>query len=224
MIEINLLPGSAKKSTRRGLPRLGGGGGGGKTGGLKLPAMDRTLLIIVGLWVVGLAGTAYMHFSSSSRITTAQTDLEAAQRDSARYASMIQRGDSLRAQEATISQKLEVIQQIDAGRFLWPHIMDEVSRALPPYIWLTNLRDSSPGPEEVRVRIEGRAGNYFALGRYIEELERSPFLHQVKLVGSERTVVAERNVYMFVLEAGVQEPPPDVIQTVPLFAAQTPEE
>lgn len=220
MIEINLLPGSTKRSARRGAPRLGGGG----MPGVKMPQLDRTVLVIALLWVVGIGAAAYMLFSSSARISAAQTELEAAQRDSARYATMMQRGDSLRAQEAIIGQKLEVIQQIDAGRFMWPHILDEVSQALPPYIWLVNMRDSSPDASVKRVRIEGRAGNYFALGRFIEQLERSPFLQQVKLVGSERTLVAERNVYAFVIDAGVQDAPPDAIQTVPLFAAQTPED
>ncbi|HSJ10226.1 MAG TPA: PilN domain-containing protein [Longimicrobiales bacterium] len=219
MIEINLLPGSVKRTKSR-----GGALGGSALKGLKLPQFDRTLAVVVALWVFGVGGAAWMHFTSAGRIADAQTALEAAQRDSARYHTIIQRGDSLRAQEALISQKLEVIQQIDAGRFMWPHILDEVSAALPPYIWLTSMRDASPDPNITRVRVEGRAGNYFALGRFIEQLERSPFLHQVKLIGSERSVVAERNVYTFALEAGVQEAPPDVIQTVPLFGAQTPEE
>jgi len=219
LIEINLLPGSVKRTRSRGLPKFGGGGGGGARN-LKLPAVDRTMLIIIALWIVGIGGTAFMQFSSASRLATAQADLEAAQRDSVRYHTMMMRGDSLRAQEALIGQKLEVIQQIDAGRFTWPHLLDEVASALPPYIWLTGMSDVSAAPDQLRFRVEGRAGNYFALGRFIEQLENSPFIAQVKLVGSERTVVAERNVYMFVLEAGAEAPPPDVIQTVPLFAAQ----
>ena len=32
-----------------------------------------------------------------------------------------------------------IIKQIDNDRFVWPHIMDEISRSMPPYTWLTSL-------------------------------------------------------------------------------------
>jgi hypothetical protein len=70
-----------------------------------------------------------------------------------------------------------------------------------------------------RVRMEGRAGNYFALGRYIEDLEASPFLRQVRLISSAQTTVDQRTVLGFILEASYEEPAPDMIQTVPLFGA-----
>ena len=71
------------------------------------------------------------------------------------------------AQENVIGQKLQVIQEIDAGRFIWAHILDEVSRALPPYVWVVNLTEAFSEGGVPRVRMEGRAGNYYALGRYI---------------------------------------------------------
>jgi hypothetical protein len=122
MIEINLLPGSTKKSPRRGMPRMGVGGM-----QLKLPAVDRTLALFVGAWVVGLGALAWMHLSSTGRIAELELEVEAAVRDSTRYAIQRAHGDSLNAQEAAIAQKLQVIQEIDAARFVWPHILDQIS-------------------------------------------------------------------------------------------------
>ncbi len=39
-----------------------------------------------------------------------------------------------------------MIRAIDGTRFVWPHILDEVSRALPPYTWLTTLQQTSAVP------------------------------------------------------------------------------
>ena len=171
-------------------------------------------------WVVGFGLVAYLHFSSTSRLADLRVEHETAIADSANNAKLRAQGDSLAAQEAIIAQKMQLIQDIDAGRFTWSHIMDEISRALPSYIWLINMTEGAGEGGKPRVRMEGRAGNYYALGKYIEDLESSPFLRGVRLISSSRTIVEERVVLQFVLEMDYETPPPDAIQTVPLFAAQ----
>jgi Tfp pilus assembly protein PilN len=212
LIEINLLPGATKRKARSGLPRLGGGAG------FKLPAGDRTTAYLAGVAILSVAMVAWLHLSTSARLSGLHAEHEAAARDSARYAQMRAQGDSLRQQVAVIGQKLEIIQELDGSRYIWPHILDELSRALPPYVWIVNLTEAASNSHP-RVRIEGRAGTYYALGRYMRELENSAFLSRARLISSSQTRVDERTVYAFVLEVGYQDPPPDAIETVPLFAA-----
>jgi Tfp pilus assembly protein PilN len=211
LIEINLLPGATRRKAR-GLPKLGGGAK------PTLPAGDRSTAYIAGVAVLAIALVGWLHFSTNARLSELHAEHEAAARDSARYAQMRSQGDSLRQQVAVIGQKLEVIQELDGSRYIWPHILDEVSRALPPYVWIVNMTDAASSGLP-RVRIEGRAGTYYALGRYMRDLESSPFLSRARLVSSSQLRVDERTVYAFVLEVGYQEPPPDAIETVPLFAA-----
>jgi Tfp pilus assembly protein PilN len=218
VIEINLLPGSTKKrgGKRSKAPRRSAGGAAAKP---KLPEFDRTRAMAIGGWVAGVAIIAWLHLGMTSRLDTLRTDNEAAVRDSIRFAALRDAADSMQAQERAISQKLQVIQEIDAGRFIWPHILDEISRALPTYVWVVSLTEAVDEGGVPRVRMEGRAGNYFALGRYIEDLEASPFLRQVRLISSAQTTVDQRTVLGFILEASYEEPAPDMIQTVPLFGA-----
>jgi Tfp pilus assembly protein PilN len=212
MIEINLLPGSTKRAGRGkrrsgAVPRLN----------LSVPSFDRVLAATVLAWVLGLGGVGWMYFTTSARADDLKVELESAVRDSARYAQQQSQGDSLAAQQAVIAQKLEVIQQIDAGRYVWPHILDEVSRAVPSYVWLVNLTNAAKGTENPRVRIEGRAGTTFALTQFMENLEISPFLQSVRLISSVQGRVENRTVHTFLVEVEFRDPPPDVIQTVPLF-------
>lgn len=216
MIEINLLPGSTKRGGKR--KAVGRSKSAGATAP-RLPAFDRQKAMVAGGWVLGIAIVAWLHFSMNGRLETLRTDHEAAVRDSTRFAIQRAQGDSLMAQEQAISQKLQVIQEIDAGRYVWPHIMDEVSRSLPPFVWVINMNEAFSEAGIPRIRIEGRAGNYFALGRYIEDLEASPFLRQVRLISSAQVEENERTVLRFIMEAGYEEPAPDMIQTVPLFGA-----
>lgn len=216
MIEINLLPGSVKRAPRRGLPRFGGGG----RSKAKLPQFDRLIAGSIAAAVLSVALVAWLHFSTSARLNDLRAEEEAAVRDSARYAVLRTQGDSLRTQLEAISARMQVIQDLDAGRFVWPHIMDEVSRTLPPYVWLVNMTGAFVESGHPRVRMEGRAGNLLALSRYMRELESSPFLGGARLISSSQTTIDERTVYSFTLEVGYEEPPADVIETVPLFASQ----
>jgi Tfp pilus assembly protein PilN len=216
MIEINLLPGSTKRAARRGLPRPGRVSA---ASSLRLPSADRTSVMIGAAWIVSLGLVAWLHVSTTSRMSDLRTDLQAAVRDSTRYAMLRAQGDSLLATQGVIAQKMQVIQDIDAARYTWSHILDEVSVALPPYIWLTGITESGTTGSLPRFRLQGKAGNTFALTRFMDELEGSPFLHAVRLISSVQERLETRTVHDFVLEIGFSEPPPDAIQTVPLFGA-----
>jgi Tfp pilus assembly protein PilN len=216
MIEINLLPGSTRKVSRRGAPRKGGPG---LASQLKPPTVDRTLGIFAAAWLVGIGALAWMHFSSASRLEALELEVEAAVRDSTRYAIQRAHGDSLAAQESAIAQKLQVIQEIDATRFIWPHIMDEVSQALPPYVWLNSVVSADPNVQLPQIQIEGYAGNVFAMTRFMQQLEASPFFHGTRLISATQQVIDNRPVHVFMLMFRYREPPHDAVQTVPLFGA-----
>jgi Tfp pilus assembly protein PilN len=214
MIAINLLPGTTKRSSS-GMSRLGGN----PFAKLQLPSVNRRVAIMGGIWIAVAGTVGWMHYSSTSEVTALSIELEAAVRDSTRYATLKAQGDSLAAQEAVIAQKLELIQTIDAKRFIWPHILDEVSAALPPYVWLLSLGNSAAESAQPHIRVMGMAGTTFALTQYMEQLEASPFIQGVRLISSERQHLEERSVHTFALEMRYQEPPADVIQTMPLFGS-----
>jgi Tfp pilus assembly protein PilN len=223
VIDINLLPGSVKRTQRRGMPTLRRGGGGGMANPLaKLRGLkpDRTLLIVAVLWLVGVAGVAYLHFPSTARKIELEEEVKLAREDSVRTSAQLAQATQLNEQEKVIAQKLSVIQEIDAGRFIWVHAMDEVSRAQPPYVSLTGMTDRGISGAQPGIKLDGIAGNYFALSTFVKQLEASPFLQQVRLVSSKQTQLDDRSVLTFLIELIYEEPPPDVIQTVPVFGPE----
>ena len=119
--------------------------------------------------------------------------------------------ETAEAKRDTVLRSAEHHPRIDDDRFIWPHIMDEVSRALPPYTWLVSLGFSGVGqatspittvvePEPaaaagrrrkaaptqvvrdtVRIRLVGNTVDIQALTRFMKQLEASPFLENVQL-------------------------------------------
>jgi Tfp pilus assembly protein PilN len=59
--------------------------------------------------------------------------------DSVRLERSIALMKTLDTRKDTIDQKIEVIREVDVRRYVWPHLMDEVSRATPPFMWLTKM-------------------------------------------------------------------------------------
>jgi Tfp pilus assembly protein PilN len=191
-------------------------------GGISAPSVDRWLLFMVTAWIVGPLLTAWLFFGTRNRISDLEIAIEDARMDSARYAEMRAANQILQARQDTIAAKLEVIQEIDAGRYSWAHVLDEISRSLPQYTWLVNVTAKPVGEplDMPRFLIEGRTGNTFALTEFMQELEASPFLRSINLMSTDQVREGESMIYSFVLEGEFQVPPPDLIQTVPIFKAR----
>jgi Tfp pilus assembly protein PilN len=221
MINVNLKPGATRKAAGAGrkMPQLSFGSMPQFKG---LPQFDRMMAFIVATWILGPALVGFMFFTNRAQKNELDTNIAAALADSAKYTQLIAANKTLLARRDTIAMKVNVIQEIDAGRYVWSHVLDELSRALPPYTWLTRVQtiptDSSDhGP---RFSLEGRAQNNFALSQYMTQLESSPFIRAVRLTSNELIREREKLVYSFGLEASYETPPPDVIETVPLFAKE----
>ena len=221
-INVNLKPGAPRKgkATRK-LPQLGGAGSPFerfKT----LPKFDRMMTFIVFAWIVGPALIGFLFLTQQSRKGELETNIAAALADSTKYSQLIAANKTLLARRDTIAMKVDVIQQIDAGRYIWSHVLDELSRSLPSYTWLTKITalPTDSAQRLPRFSLEGRAQNNFALSQYMQQLESSPFIRAVRLTTNELVREKEKLVYSWALEAFYEEPPPDLIQTVPLFAKE----
>jgi len=218
VIEINLLPGAQKKSRKGGRRPAAGPSLASR---IKLPeGGDRITMFTAASVVLSVLLVSFLWWSSSSRQRDLEVAIEGAVRDSARYAALRAANEELLARQDTIAQKVQIIQDIDAGRFVWAHLMDEISRAVPTYTWLTAIRalpGSSPNSLQPALEIDGSAGNTLALTRFIQDLEASPFLRAVTLQTTAQTEENGRKYYTFQLRASWENPPADVIRTAPLF-------
>jgi Tfp pilus assembly protein PilN len=136
MIEINLLPGGVRKKASAG----------GKSvdfaalfAGLSEKMGDKVLLgsVIVTVLAVGTGG--YLYYRQTNDRTVAEARLEKAKEDSVRYSRVVAARNVAMAKRDTLLRQVNLIRAIDDDRYIWPHIMDEVSNALPNYVWIAIL-------------------------------------------------------------------------------------
>jgi Tfp pilus assembly protein PilN len=137
MIEINLLPGGAGKKKSR------SGGGGPKVdlrstfAGLAGTVRDPYLIAAVASLAVGAAVVGGMYVTQQRREAAVVAAEEQAVADSTRFANYTKQRRRAEATRDTVLRQINVIRAIDGDRFIWPHVLDEVSNAMPEYTWLT---------------------------------------------------------------------------------------
>lgn len=212
LIEINLAPGGAGGGRLRRMPAL------------SLPNMPslggdmRSVAgVVVGILVLAALVWGYLRMDGRAQALEREIDAEVA--DSLRFASTIDLITSLQARQDTMQQKIDIIRSVDTRRYVWPHLLDEISQAVPAFTWLTEIRTTAPvdslgvGPS---FAIQGNAGSTQALTRFMTNLETSLFIGDVTLVTSEQDELEGRTIQRFSLEARYQQPPRTALETVPV--------
>lgn len=219
MIEVNLHPerGRAGRGAGRRLPislptsfPSFGRGGGGEGGGRDIWT---TLSVALPLLVVLVVG--WLWFSQRSERGDLEVRLEAAVEDSTRLSDLRLLSDSLTARESRIGRRLELVKALDDGRFVWPHLLDEVGRALPSYTWLTALRQNSAEPQ-LEVQVDGLAANPLAITEFVRNLQRSPYVGEVRILGSQQELVDNVAAQAFKLMVIYEAPSPRAIRSEPV--------
>lgn len=160
MIEINLLPGADKHKGRGAGFSLKGA-----AAGVSARIRDPYLLSAVASVLIAAAGIGGMHVTQTAKLATLEEREQGAVRDSARFAVVLKERRKAEAKRDSVLRQLDIIRSIDNDRFVWPHILDEVSRALPPYTWLKSIAQtagtSAPvpvGPKDAKDARESKDG------------------------------------------------------------------
>jgi len=135
MIEINLLPSAGKKKATRRKSVDFSAIAAGASGKFR----DKFLIGSVIAVVAGIGTGAGLYAQQMPRESELTERKDRAVRDSTRYATFLKDRYRAEAVRDTLLREVNIIRSLDDDRFVWPHVLDEVSRALPQYTWLTTL-------------------------------------------------------------------------------------
>jgi Tfp pilus assembly protein PilN len=228
MIEINLRPGARKKQKSSRGPSLNIGA---IFAGIGERFKDPWLVIAIAGVVVGVLGIgAQFELHRRAQNTLLEREQVAVQ-DSARFAAVLAQRRAAEAQRDSVLRQIAVIRAIDGDRFIWPHLMDEVARALPTYTWLGSMIQTSAAtpvsPEaaaagqvpRLGLRIIGYTADIQAVTIFMKNLEASPFLENVTLGPTEAAVTDGKAVTQFTISMQYSKPDPSLLNTVALDLA-----
>lgn len=224
-IEINLRPGAKKKKKR-----------GAKAAEFKLPDFkelaaqitDPLLIGAIASWVVSLIfiGVVYaMERNTLAEIDPQLTALERERRDLREEIAAREESDSL---VQALSSELTAIRGIDAKRYVWPHILEEITAALPAFTWLVSIEflPSTPGLGGLDVSedplpavlITGRTSDIQSYTGFLRRLAESDWLKDV--AGGSTTMVEEEGRSVLDFSVTVQYKIADSFDTIPVLATE----
>jgi type IV pilus assembly protein PilN len=235
MITVNLRPGQ-KRKRRAGNPFAGLLNGLSGLKELSAKVKDPLLMGAVGAWVFVAAGLGLIYINQVRQLYTLEPRLEQARSEHKRFKAFL--ADKRRQEKIrdSLLAQITVIRNVDGDRYIWPHLLDEITKALPAYTWLVDLGFTAPPAPPVRpagapadtsadsmalkrpsvaFQINGRTIDIQAYTRFLRQLEASPWIVDVMPVSAQTVVEKERPVTAFTIRASYNRADSAYIRTAP---------
>jgi Tfp pilus assembly protein PilN len=240
MITVNLRPDLKRKRVRRS-PLVGVVD---SVRGLGGKVKDPLLVACAASWVAVLGWLGYVVVSTTTELNALEPQLEATRSEHKRFKAFLAEKRHQETIRDSLVAQIGVIRTVDGDRYVWAHLMDEVTKALPAYTWLVDMGNSTAAPAPagpapaaspagakpakdttaaqpfvsppVVFDVNGRTVDIQAYTRFLRQLEASPWITDVTPVSAQTVVEKERPVTAFTIRATYRQADSAYIRTVPL--------
>jgi Tfp pilus assembly protein PilN len=140
LIHVNLLPGQRK--------RVLGAAAGSRDlaavfSGLRGRIRDPWLIGCLSVVILSMTAVGLLFTSQQASAGEIAGRLEHALRDSTRLTNVLEAHRQVTAERDSVQRQVQIIRTIDDNRYVWAHLLDEISNALPAYTWLLSLEQTS---------------------------------------------------------------------------------
>src|SRR5205823_8863870 len=131
-------------------------------------------------------------------------EIAQAQDETRRLHGIIQQVQAFEQQKAQLQQRVVLIEQLRKSQTGPVHMLDQLSRSLPPMLWLTNLKQ-----EDNTITIDGKSTTQTGVSDFVANLESSGYFKKSIDIISSQTEAANTNqpeTVKFQLKAVFQAP------------------
>jgi Tfp pilus assembly protein PilN len=234
MITVNLRPDLKRKRARsplRGVLE--------SVRGVGIKVKDPVLIAAVVSWVGVLAWLGYVVIGTTHELNALEPQLEETRAEHKRFKAFLAEKRHQETIRDSLVAQIGVIRTVDGDRYVWPHLLDEVTKALPAYTWLVDMgfaasaaapasasqpagaKQDTTGPAvlvspSVAFNLNGRTVDIQAYTRFLRQLEASPWITDVTPVSAQTVVEKERPVTAFTIRGTYRQADSAYIRTVPL--------
>jgi Tfp pilus assembly protein PilN len=233
MITVNLRPGQKRK-------RAGNNPFKGLLDnfrGLGTRVKDPLLLAAMAGWICVLAWLGFIYLNTTRQLYTLEPRLEQARSENRRFKTFL--ADKRRQEmiRDSLLAQITVIRNVDRDRYIWPHLLDEVTKALPAYTWLVDMGPTGVQPSAATTplktkadsvaaeaakaapvlsfQLNGRTIDIQAYTRFLRQLEASPWIENATPVSAQTIVEKDRPVTAFTIRATFSRADSAYIRTAP---------
>ena len=163
MIKINLIAGTEKgKAREKAAPRLEGSGVLGQN------------VLMIGVVVLAMLVVGWRWTSLASEHRRLAAEIVRAEQEKERLQAIIKKGEEYKAKKDLLQRKIELVSQLKRNQSGPVHLLDEISKQLPDFLWLDNMNEASWS-----VQINGKATTYNAVSNFYNNLTGSRYFQNV---------------------------------------------
>jgi len=113
--------------------------------------------------------------------------------------------EDLKRKRTGVTKRTQIIQDLEKGKYSRVKFLNEISRILPPYTWLTLLKEEAGGEKSFSVLIKGVTGSNLGVSKFLERLEDSPHFSSVELSYTQLSEIEGVEVTEFEIKATFTE-------------------
>jgi type IV pilus assembly protein PilN len=180
MIRINLLPVRAaqKKEKLRG-----------------------QVIVLIGFLVITVLICAGAYGSMQVRISGVNDEIRQNQAEIDRLKKTIGEVAHFKKLQEELRGKLDVLDQLKAGKIGPVHLLDELSMAVPDRLWIDSFKESGG-----KISINGVGLTEEVVADFMRRLDSSPYFQKVELQVIEQAGQGGRKLQKFSLNCNVESP------------------
>ncbi|HJZ70678.1 MAG TPA: PilN domain-containing protein [Vicinamibacterales bacterium] len=202
MIRINLLAAERERAKKKAAATFG-------TAGQKM-AVGCSMILLLAVLFIG-----WRYWSLTRESAQLDAEIAAAQQETTRLHSVIQQVQQYEQRKAQLQQRVALIETLRKGQTGPVHMLDQISRAVPPMLWLTELKQANDD-----ILIDGKCTNQTGVAEFISNLEASGyFKRSIDIVSttSEASTQPPGELIKFSLKATFRPPeaPPAAAPAAP---------
>jgi Tfp pilus assembly protein PilN len=180
MIRINLLPSEDRPRQRS----------------LRLPDKVTAAIFLAAFLIV--AAGAYTYLQQTHRLKALEAKRVEQNDEEERLARQTKAIEQLEVQSALLTERLDVLRQLEAHRFENVEWLNSVNLVLPAGLWLKQLGRNQGGN---RSTLEGVAEGFQPVSDLMKAMELSGQFAGVQLVKAERNLLGTRQMIFFTVSA-----------------------
>jgi type IV pilus assembly protein PilN len=128
-------------------------------------------------------GWRYLSLNNESK--QLDVDIANSQQEASRLHAIILQVQEFEQRKAQLQQRVVLIEQLRKSQQGPVHMLDQISRSLPPSLWLTAMKQDNES-----ITIDGRATSLTALSDFVANLEATGYFKKsVEIVSSQTEVM-----------------------------------
>ena len=165
MIKINLIAEAQKgKSREKAAPRSEGAGALGQN------------VLMVGVVILATLVVGWRWYTLAGDHRRLVSDIARAEAEKERLQAIIKKGEDYKAKKDLLQRKIALVSQLKKNQSGPVHLLDEVSKQLPDFLWLDSMTEAG-----WQIQIMGKATTYNAVSNFYNNLNGSRYFQNVVL-------------------------------------------